>query len=220
MFKRLCWAGVLWLLGGSLGCASPNPNVRVRRLPDKRLEVDGPLAGPFKTLEDLAQNACELITSQPGAANGANGFEYCALYYHSSSDGGFFLSYLSNVGRNMAGGKKSCEVPRALHDPAHPDAVLLGGGHNHTENREFSRRDTSIWAHWLPTRFVDPSTKQIWDRRLMVFFREKTGACSVYLYNNATRVVSALRAGEWVPIGQAYNDVGDVRMFEGKDWVP
>ena len=216
MFKRLCCAGVLWLLS----CSGPNPDVRVRRLPDRRLEVDGPLAGPFKTLEELAQNACELITREPGAASGAHGFEYCALYYTSSADGSFFLSYLSSVGRTMAGGKKSCEIPTALSEPQHPDAVLLGGAHNHTENREFSPRDTSIWSHWPPTRFVDPITKQVWDRKLMVFFREKTGSCSAYNYNNTTRVVSALRAGVWVPIGQAYNDTGDVRMFDGKDWVP
>jgi hypothetical protein len=81
MFKRLCKAGVLWMLSAVLGCTAPNPNVRVRRLPDGRLEVDGPLAGPFPTLEELAQNACELMTSQPGASSGAYGFEYCALHY-------------------------------------------------------------------------------------------------------------------------------------------
>jgi hypothetical protein len=80
MFRRLCWAGALWLLSELWGCSAPNPNVRVRRLENKLLEVDGPLAGPFKTLEELAQNACELMTSQPGACSGRYGFEYCPLH--------------------------------------------------------------------------------------------------------------------------------------------
>jgi hypothetical protein len=41
----------------------------------------------------------------------------------------------------------------------------------------------------------------------------------VYDYNNATRIVSALREGRWVPIGKA-DDNGDVQMFEGMEWLP
>jgi hypothetical protein len=45
-----------------LSCAESNPNVRARRLPDKSIQVDGPLAGPYLTLEELATNACEIMT--------------------------------------------------------------------------------------------------------------------------------------------------------------
>jgi hypothetical protein len=217
MISRWCWAGVLWLLSGALGCSAPNPNVRVRRLPDGLLEVDGPLAGPFKTLEELAASACEVMTSQPGAANGSYGFEYCALHYYSASGGGFFLSYLSNIAGDKAGGTKYCEMPRALRDPMHGDAVPLGGAHTHPYPRGFSKKDTSSKAHWLPVRFVDPVTRQIRDRQLMVFFHDRAGACKAYNYNNATQVVTALRDGQWVPIGKA-DDGGDVQMFEGMEW--
>jgi hypothetical protein len=183
------------------------------------LEVDGPLAGPFPTLGELAQNACELMTSQPGASNGAYGFEYCALHYYSKLGGGFFLSYLSDIGGDKGGGAKYCEIPRSLNDPMHRDAVMLGGGHTHPYPRAFSKKDTSVNAHWFPVRFVDPATGQVWDRRLMVFFRGRTGMCMAYDYNNATRIVSALREGRWVPIGKA-DDNGDVQMFENMEWLP
>ncbi len=218
MFRRLCWAGVLWLLCGLSGCSAPNPNVRVRRLENGLLEVDGPLAGPFKTLEELAQNACELMTSQPGASNGRYGFEYCALHYYSASGGGFFLSYLSNIAGDSGGGVKYCEIPRALNDPMHGDAVLLGSDHTHPYAQVFSRKDTSSEFHWTPVRFVDPVTRQIRDRELMVFFRSRTGECKAYNYNNATRVVTALRDGQWISIGKADNH-GVVHLFEGMEWL-
>ncbi|WP_224370855.1 hypothetical protein [Hyalangium versicolor] len=218
MLKRLCWTGFLWLLGGLLGCATPNPNVRVRRLPEGQLEVDGPLAGPFETLGQLAAEACELMMNQPGASNRAYGFEYCALHYYSVSGGGYFLSYLSNIGGDKAGGTKYCEMPRALRDPMHGDAVLLGGDHTHPYPQGFSKRDTSSKAHWNPVRFVDPVTHQLRERQLMVFFRDRRGTCKAYNYNNATRVVTALRDGQWVSIGQADDD-GDIKLFEGMEWL-
>jgi hypothetical protein len=64
------------------------PDVRVRRQPDGRIQVDGPLAGPFDTLEQLAELACDIMTRQPGATNRPYGFEYCALYYHSREASG------------------------------------------------------------------------------------------------------------------------------------
>lgn len=54
----------------------------------------------------------------------------------------------------------------------------------------------------------------------MVFFREKAGECRAYNYNNSTHIVSALRGGSWIPIGEVYNDLGDIRLYEGKDWIP
>jgi hypothetical protein len=217
---RVGWGVLIWLLCGAWGCSSTNPDVRVRRLRDGRLQVEGPLLGPFKTEEDMAEAACKRMTSQPGASNGAYGSEYCALHYYANEDEAFFLSYLSNVGGTAAGGAKYCEIPRALLDLEHKDVVILGGAHTHPHNRQFSKKDMSIRAHWLPVRFVDPSTRQIWDRQLMMFLREKTGECGAYIYNNATRVISSLREGKWVPIARAYNDDGDVEMLEGKDWLP
>jgi len=209
-----------WVVGVVLGCSASDPNVRVRRLEDGRLEVDGPLAGPFKTTEELAERACVLMTSQPGASNGLYGFEYCALHYYSSQDDSYFLSYLSDIGGSRASGQKFCELPRALDDPGHTDAVILGGAHSHPHNRKFSGEDTSPKRHWRPTRMVDASTGRIWDRELLLFFREKSGECRAYRYNNTTRVVEALRDGQWTPIGEAVGEYGEVRMFEGRDWLP
>lgn len=215
--------GAVFLLGlwvGGWGCASSNPNVRVRRLPDGRLQVEGPLAGPFQTQEELAEKACWLMTSQPGAANGYQGMEYCALHYYVPEDRAFYLSYLSDVGGSPQSGTKYCEIPRTLLDPTHKDIVILGGAHTHPYNRKFSSKDMSIRTRWNPTRFYDKSTGRIWDRQLMVFFLEKTGECRAYRYNNATRIIEALREGQWVSIGKTYNDDGDIQLFEGQDWLP
>jgi len=211
---------LLLLLGSTWGCSTPNPNVRVRRTADGRLQVDGPLAGPFKTPEELAASTCEIMTRQPGAANGAYGFEYCALHYYSGTEDAFFLSYLSDIGGAKEGGKKYCRIPRSLDDPSHEDAVILGGAHSHPFNRRFSREDLSVDAQWRPTRLLDKKSGRIFDRELLLLYREKTGECRAYGYNNTSRVVSALRDGKWVPIGQVYTADGDIRMFEGQDWLP
>ncbi|WNG42401.1 hypothetical protein F0U61_40345 [Archangium violaceum] len=187
---------------------------------DGLLQVQGPLAGPFKTREELAANACEIMTRQPGASNGAYGFEYCALHYYSGTEDAFFLSYLSDIGGTKAGGKKYCELPRTLDAPEHKDAIILGGAHSHPNNRQFSREDLSVDSQWRPTRFLDNRTGRIFDRELLLLYREKGGECRAYGYNNTARVVSALREGRWVPIGQVINDDGDIRMFEGQGWLP
>lgn len=221
MPTKSCWRLlVLSLLVNALGCASTNPDVRVRRLPNGRIQVDGPLAGPFDSLEQLAEQACEIMTRQPGATNGPYGFEYCALYYHSREENAYFLSYLSDIRGNLDPVTKSCSLPTSLDDPTHADAVLLGGAHTHPSNREFSPRDLSAAANWRPVRFFDTRTGKVWDRQLMVFFREKTGECRAYSYNNSTRIVSALRKGAWDPIGEVYDDLGYIRLYEGKDWLP
>jgi hypothetical protein len=217
-WEKPCAVLLLCVLGW--GCAG-NPNVRVRRLEDGRLQVAGPWAGPFQNLETLATKACELVTRQPGASNGRYGSEYFALYYYSPRDKALFLSYLSDVRGSLdSSEQKSCTLPTALSDPAREDAILLGGTHSHPFNRQFSRKDLSETAHWQPTRFVDKATGQIWDRKLLMFFLEKTGECRVYSYNNFSRVIAALRDGQWVPIGKAYNAFGDFALDEGKDWVP
>jgi hypothetical protein len=218
--SRWRWLPLLAVVELLTGCAT-NPNVRVRRLPNSALQVDGPLAGPYPKLEDLAASACELMTSQPGASNGRHGFEYCALYYHSAKGGGYFLSYLSDIRSKMdSTDVKSCSLPTSLSDPDNGDAILLGGAHTHPHNRKFSPKDTSTAAHWIPTRFADQTTGRIWDRTLLVFFREASGECSAYGYNNSTRLVQALRHGEWIVIGKAYNDAGDVELLKGLGWTP
>ncbi|WNG52954.1 hypothetical protein F0U60_45740 [Archangium minus] len=187
-------------------------------MPTGHLQVDGPLAGPFNSLEQLATRACDIMTSQPGASNGPYGFEYCALYYYAREENAYFLSYLSDIRGQLDPVAKTCTLPNRLHDPSHADPILLGGAHTHPNNREFSRRDLSV--AWLPVRFFDSGTGKVWDRQLMIFFREKTGECRAYNYNNSTRIVSALRDEAWVPIGEVYNDLGDFRLYEGKDWLP
>ncbi len=220
MLARSRWWVLLSLVGISLGCASTNPDVRVRRLPDGRIQVEGPLAGPFNTPEQLAERACDIMTREPGASNGPHGFEYCALYYHSREENAYFLSYLSDIRGRLDPVDKTCTLPNSLHDPKHVNAIILGGAHSHPNNRAFSPRDLSAAAHWRPVRFFDEGTGRVWDRQLMVFFREKTGECRAYNYNNSTRIVSALRDGTWVPIGEVYDDMGYIRMYEGKDWLP
>jgi hypothetical protein len=212
--------GVLCAIGSILACSSLNPNLRATRMPDGSIEVKGPLAGPFPTLEALAMNACTIMTGQPGASNGIYGFEYCALNYYSPKEKAYFLSYLSDFKNRPDTTTKTCSLPRLLDDPTHQDAIIVGGSHGHPHNRNFSRPDLSIWSNWNPTRFKDKNTGQVWDRHLMLFYREKTGECRAYLYNQATRVVYALRNDQWVPIGKAYNDIGDIKMFEDQDWLP
>ena len=214
---------LLCLLGGAWGCAG-NPHVSVRRLDNNLLQVDGPLAGPFERVEDLAAKACELMTNEPGASNGKYGFEYCALYYYSQDGKGFFLSYLSDIRSNLDPTTKSCEIPRELNDPSREDAIILGGIHTHPHNRKFSRGDLSAAAIWQPTRIATRGGTQVFDRTLLMFIKDQavqgSGTCRAYSYNNYTRTVSALRDGQWVRIGQVYNDAGDLKMFEGKDWLP
>ncbi|XXF78954.1 hypothetical protein P2318_04135 [Myxococcaceae bacterium GXIMD 01537] len=212
-----------WLLPWAClahACSTPNPNVRVRELPNGRLQVEGPLAGPFKTLEHLAADACTLVTSQPGAAFDRYGVEYCALYYYSGAEDAYFLSYLSDVNGSLPDGKKYCKLPSSLEDRTRANAVIIGGGHSHPNNRRFSRGDLGIHARWPVTHMVDATTGRVFQRGLMVFHKEKTVDCSTFLYNSVTRVVSALREGRWVPIGKVYNDAGSIEMFEGQDWVP
>jgi len=192
----------------------------VERLPDGLLRVKGPLAGPFKRTEELAAKACEIMTGQPGAANGTYGFEYCALHYYSGAVDGFFLSYLSDIGGEKGGGKKYCRMPLSIDDAEHPDAIILGGAHSHPHNRQFSREDLSVGAQWRPTRIFDQRSGRIFDRELLMLYRERTGECRAYGYNSATRVVSALRGGQWTPIGQVYSDDGDIRLLNGQDWLP
>lgn len=227
MAARLLRIILAVLLVGTMGCVTPNPNVQVRRQPDGHLQVDGPLAGPYKTTQELAAAACELLTSQPGASSmhGKYGVEYCALYYYSREEMSYFLSYLSDVRREGPGGKKSCEVPNSINDPSRKNAIILGPGHSHPHNREFSPGDMGAgreegWSPLGASKFFDKGTGRIWERELMVFYKERDGRCSVHRYNYATRVVSGLRNGEWVPIGKAEGEYGSLRRFEGQDWLP
>lgn len=220
MGSRLQRVSVLCAIGFHLACSSTNPNLRASRMPDGSIKVEGPLAGPFQTLEELATNACEIMTSQPGASNGVYGFEYCALNYYSPKENAYFFSYLSDFRDRPDTTTKTCAMPRSLDDPLHTDAIIVGGDHEHPRNRAFSKPDLSIRANLNPTRFKDPNSEHIWDRQFMLFYREKTGECRAYMYNQSTRVVYALRNGQWVAIGKAYNDAGDLQMFEGQDWLP
>jgi hypothetical protein len=213
-------AGVLCAIGSLLACSSINSNLRAERMTDGSIKVEGPLAGPFRTLEELAMDACKLMTSQPGASNGIHGFEYCALDYYSPKENAYFLSYFSDFKSKPDTTTKTCTLPRVLNDPTHTDAIIVGGDHSHPHNRRFSRSDLSIWSNWNPTRFKEPNSEKVWDRHLMLFYREKTGECRAYMYNQATRIVYALRTEQWVAIGKAYNDIGDIQMFEGQDWLP
>ena len=62
--SKAVWMRIL--LAGVMGCAAPNPNVRVTRLPNSLRQVEGPLAGPFEKTETLAAAACQLFGSEGG----------------------------------------------------------------------------------------------------------------------------------------------------------
>ncbi|WP_157775474.1 hypothetical protein [Melittangium boletus] len=92
--------------------------------------------------------------------------------------------------------------------------------HTHPHNRRFSSQDLSGRAHWYPTRFVDKNSGQVFDRKLLMFFKEPMGGCSAYNYNNYSRTISALRRGEWIPIAKVDDKWGSVNMLDGQDWLP
>jgi len=220
---RLAWLRTLMLFPGvawAVACSSPNPNVQAHRLPSGGLAVKGPLAGPFETEQELAQNACELMTRQPGASAGMHGSEYCALGYYSSQGQGYFLSYLSELKARLDTGRKSCLIPTVLEDEAHGDAVVFWAPHTHPHNREFSRVDLQVHIRWLPTRVAERGTGRVFARSILLLYREKTGECRVYRYELPSKGVFALRDGAWVPIGHVYDDEGNVEMFDGMGWLP
>jgi hypothetical protein len=159
------------------------------------------------------------MTSQGGASGGSEGSEYCAIHYYSSDEDAYFLSYLSDIRSRLdTRQQKTCELPRALNDLLRPDAIVTGGDHTHPHNRQFSPGDLS--GQWNPPRVADSRSGRAFQRELFLFHRERSGECRAYGYSYATRIVSALREGKWVPIGQAYGSSGSIQMFEGKGWLP
>jgi hypothetical protein len=114
--------------------------------------------------------------------------------------------------------RKTCEMPSALRDLKRVNAIILGGGHNHPHNRAFSSAD--LRTTWNPSRAVDKLSGASFHRVLYLFFRERTGVCSAYRYDYASRIISALRERQWVPIGRTSDDDGNVRMLDGADWLP
>ncbi|RKG73968.1 hypothetical protein D7W82_38485 [Corallococcus sp. CA049B] len=218
--QRSHWA-VPWAWAALMvACSTPNPDVRVRELPDGQLQVTGPLAGPFPTVEELAGNACEIMTRQPGASSGDYGMEYCALVYYSGAEDAYYLSHLSDVQGTSVGRTKSCLVPTKLDDPRHLDAVILGRGHNHPHNRRFSQKDMGRDREWVPSRIADSRTGKVLRRHLLLFYREKAGECRAYKFDYADREVAALRGGVWVPIGSVSDDQGNIELYKGQDWTP
>ncbi|ATB29932.1 hypothetical protein [Melittangium boletus] len=191
------------------------------------IQVDGPLAGPFKKTEELAAHGCELMTRQPGAdaKHGKLGKEYCALHYYSTQDQAYYLTYLSDIGGDGAGGTKFCNVPGAINELNQKSILITGPAHTHPHNREFSPVDMGAarpegWSPVGPSRFVDPSTGRLWERELYAFFKDLNEVCFAYRYNYATRVVSALREGKWVAIGETKGVWGTFTPFPGQGWLP
>lgn len=218
--QRSPWAAPWVWVAVMMGCSTPNPDVRVRELPDGQLQVTGPLAGPFPTMEELAGSACEILTRQPGASSGDYGMEYCALVYYSGAEDAYYLSHLSDIHGTSVGRTKSCRVPTRLDDPRHLDAIILGRGHNHPHNRRFSKADLGDERRWVPTRIADSRTGKVLRRQLLLFYREKAGECRAYKYDYTDREVAALRGGVWVPIGAVRDDLGNIELYEGRDWTP
>ncbi|MBZ4419322.1 hypothetical protein K8638_22860 [Myxococcus sp. RHST-1-4] len=208
-------------------CSAPNPHIKVRELDSGILEVDGPLAGPFDTSEELAAHACELLGNQPGAdaGHGRLGKEYCALHYFAVETQKYYLSYLSDIGGDGPDGIKHCTVPMTINAPTQKEILILGPAHSHPHNREFSAQDMGAGrpAGWSPhgvSKIQEKRTGRIWERHLYVFHKNKLGVCFSYRYNYSNRLVHALREGAWVPIGKATGKWGAFEKFEGQDWLP
>lgn len=221
---QLIIVGVLISL---LGCSASNPHVRVSRRSDGRLEVEGPLAGPFLTTEELAAHACDLMTRQPGAdaRHGKYGVEYCALHYYAAEDKTYYLSYLSNIGGDGGNGSKFCSVPSSLHSLKKGEVIILGPAHTHSTRMEMSDIDLGSgrpegFSPVGPSRFFNKTTGRIWDRHLYTFYRDTDGTCFAFSYNYANRTVFALREGKWIPIGRAEGRWGSFRPFKGQSWKP
>jgi hypothetical protein len=114
---------------------------------------------------------------------------------------------------------------------ATPEArpVVVGADLRWREGASYASGDISFHDHLQENqRGVDSPGWCIWNQHRPGHVPDESkddagqgsGACWAYSYNNYTRKVSALRDGQWVPIGQVYNDAGDLKMFEGKDWLP
>lgn len=159
------------------------------------------------------------MTSQGGATNGTDGFEYCALHYYVPAEGAYYLSYLSDFKDQLdSKGVKTCLIPLVLNDPLHLDALIVGGAHTHPHNRRFSAKDLRL--QWHPSRAVDKTTGKVLHRELWLFFKEKSGTCRAYSFNIVTRVVSTLRDNHLEAIGHVYDEAGNIQMLDGKDWLP
>jgi hypothetical protein len=212
---------------GVLGQQSLRQDEQTSRRADGRIEVEGPLAGPFKKTEELAAHACDLMTRQPGAdaRHGKHGVEYCALHYYAAEEDTYYLSYLSDIGGDGAGGSKFCKVPSSLHDLKRGEVIITGPAHTHSINIKMSDIDLGSgrpegFSPVGPARVFNKTTGRIWDRHLYAFYRDTDGKCFAFSYNYANRTVFALRKGKWVPIGRAEGPWGSFRPFEGQDWKP
>ncbi|WP_235216859.1 hypothetical protein [Archangium violaceum] len=165
------------------------------------------------------------MSRQPGAdaRYGQYGKEYCALHYYSVEDAAYYLSYLSDIGGDGAGGSKYCTVPTSLHHLKEGEVIILGPGHTHSINMEMSHIDLGAgraegFSPLGPSRFFNETTKRVWDRQLYAFYRDTGGKCHAFSYNYANRVVAALREGKWIPIGKAEGYWGSFKAFDGQDW--
>jgi hypothetical protein len=117
-------------------------------------------------------------------------------------------------------------VPEALNDSRHKTALILGPAHTHSGTRELSRVDMGAdlapdETPVGPAKVFNEATGRVWERQLLMFHQEgKKEPCRAYIYNYATRAVSALRDGAWVPIGEAQGSGGAFKMYKGESWPP
>jgi hypothetical protein len=212
---RTVVALLLLALGGLWGCANNAGNIdfrlRPQRMPQGGVQYEGPMAGPYRSFTEMAETACERMSARPTAPNGIPPLGYCALFFNMPEDSRkWSFSHIAGMDGDAGGMERACALPE---DPANPDdkSVLQLGGASDGPNQHGDLKEL-----WRPTQFLNQRTATTWDYDVMVFSLEKSGKCSAYAYIAFRRDLTALRDGEWIPIGTLYTGEGVVQVLEGE----
>jgi hypothetical protein len=212
---RTAAALLLLALGGLWGCARSASNIdfriRPRQMPQGGVQYEGPMAGPYDSFTEMAETACERMSARPTTPSGVPPLGYCALFFSMPEDSRkWSFSYFASLDGNAGSMERTCVLPE---DPASPDdksVLQLGGASDGPNEHE------GLEGDWRPTRLLNQRTATTWDYDVMVFTLEKPGKCSAYAYIAFRRDLTALRDGDWIPVGTLYNGEGIVQALEGR----
>ncbi|MBZ4421647.1 hypothetical protein [Myxococcus sp. RHSTA-1-4] len=195
-----------------MNCSSSNAvsmSIRPRAVPNKGIQYEGPMVGPYDSFTEMAQVACQRMSAlqaQPGQRRRPG---YCALMFSWPSDSTkWAFLHISEMTSEPAGGGMRCALPE---DPVHPDdtsPLRLGGRFVPSPSGEAAS------STWRPTLFLNEKTAESWDYDSMLFSLEDSGSCTAYAYIGFSRELSVLRGDDWVPIGTVYNDEGVVHALK------
>lgn len=201
----------LLILVVALGCASSgvvSMDIRPRAVPNRGIEYEGPMVGPYDSFTKMAQVACQRMSAlqaQPGQPQRPG---YCALMFPWPRDSRkWAFLHISEMTSTPAGDGRQCALPE---DPVHPEvtSVLSLGG------APTSPAATGASSTWRPTRFLNEKTGTSWDYDSMLFSLESPGGCTAYAYIGFSRELSVLQDDTWVPVGTVYNNEGIVQALK------